>query len=510
MYVGGGLHSFRKFGHNFDTGLHSVGKSTVEDCQNILGPLCPNFEALQTPSSAATELDCVYDSIRFQDNNIEINLSPSWSAWESAYTSKFPEDSDKIHQFRLKMENICRSYGKFFFVSRIALGFFENSTWIKKLLKTLVRCFTSCIYTKASSDSAKSVAQVLQDCRIDKDSILASALCGQFGNHLKPPSKTSFFLHACICNHYVQGGFYPKGGSPALVKGFVQKIQEDGRGRVFSHASFENASESTPRTFEVVCTKTGEKLFFKAKKIFLCTSIVNINSLKPFWPKKNAEPSETLLFLFAKLRDCRKTAGTVWIHPQTNTGMDEQDRLREQSMYGTDCPMSFYVSVRPESAVVMATAKWGWLENVRNIPRDTSVDQNLTENSWRIFQEDLMLQALLESQEIQINNVEQLDFATPETVSKFLNSQKGAVYGTDSSPERFVDPDLIRTSFFYNDCEFIVSGQDLVTSGISGAFAAAEASVEGFFIKIFLKKWYRMTINGCAVAFGLACAFKYV
>ena len=57
---------------------------------------------------------------------------------------------------------------------------------------------------------------------------LKSILLGQFGDYGIVPSQAPFFLHASIVNHYLEGGWYPKGGSSKLAEEICRTIWEAG------------------------------------------------------------------------------------------------------------------------------------------------------------------------------------------------------------------------------------------------------------------------------------------
>ena len=75
----------------------------------------------------------------------------------------------------------------------------------------------------------KTALEVIQGLTPDKD--LQAALLGQFGDYGQLPSTESFFLHASVANHYMAGGWYPRGGSSVIAKGIVPTIERAG-GRV--------------------------------------------------------------------------------------------------------------------------------------------------------------------------------------------------------------------------------------------------------------------------------------
>ncbi len=71
-----------------------------------------------------------------------------------------------------------------------------------------------------------SLERILKD-RI-KDPVARALLCVQCGDHGITPSKVPFALHAAVVGHYLDGGYYPKGGGAALTKAFLRELTAAG------------------------------------------------------------------------------------------------------------------------------------------------------------------------------------------------------------------------------------------------------------------------------------------
>ncbi len=69
-----------------------------------------------------------------------------------------------------------------------------------------------------------SLKRILDD-RIS-DPLLKAFLSMQCGDHGLPPSKTPFALHAAVVGHYLNGGYYPKGGGRAIPRAFVRALRK--------------------------------------------------------------------------------------------------------------------------------------------------------------------------------------------------------------------------------------------------------------------------------------------
>jgi phytoene dehydrogenase-like protein len=61
-----------------------------------------------------------------------------------------------------------------------------------------------------------------------KDPLLRAILGGQSGDHGLPPSLVSAPVHAAIVAHYLDGGWYPKGGGAALPRALIRGLRKAG------------------------------------------------------------------------------------------------------------------------------------------------------------------------------------------------------------------------------------------------------------------------------------------
>ncbi|MDX1413977.1 MAG: NAD(P)/FAD-dependent oxidoreductase [Candidatus Promineifilaceae bacterium] len=60
------------------------------------------------------------------------------------------------------------------------------------------------------------------------DPVLKAILAGQSGDHGLPPSEVSAFVHAGVTRHYLNGGYYPRGGGFAIPRAFVRALKRMG------------------------------------------------------------------------------------------------------------------------------------------------------------------------------------------------------------------------------------------------------------------------------------------
>lgn len=60
------------------------------------------------------------------------------------------------------------------------------------------------------------------------DPVLKAVLAGQAGDHGLPPNQVSAFIHVGVVHHYLDGGYYPRGGGFAIPRAFVRALKRAG------------------------------------------------------------------------------------------------------------------------------------------------------------------------------------------------------------------------------------------------------------------------------------------
>jgi all-trans-retinol 13,14-reductase len=73
----------------------------------------------------------------------------------------------------------------------------------------------------------RSLDHVLDRCGV-KDPMLRTILSVQAGDHGVAPDRAPFVMQAAITDHYMGGGWYPKGGAKSLPKAFIKQLRAHG------------------------------------------------------------------------------------------------------------------------------------------------------------------------------------------------------------------------------------------------------------------------------------------
>jgi len=212
--VPGGLcHSFRKNGYRFSPGIHYVGQlgegGSMREIYEGLGVADDLTFFEMNPDG--------YEHIQIGQQRIDI---PSGKhATIERFKQRFPADAQGIEDYFSLVDKICRQLP------------------IVPETRSFLEFLTVPFRTREMGRYGLFSLKRTLDARIS-DPLLKTFLSVQCGDHGLPPSKTPFALHAAVVGHYLEGGYYPKGGGRAIPKAFVRALRKN-KGQILLSSSVE-------------------------------------------------------------------------------------------------------------------------------------------------------------------------------------------------------------------------------------------------------------------------------
>jgi all-trans-retinol 13,14-reductase len=195
---GGWCHSFDLDGFSFSPGVHYLGE---------LGPrgrLRAIYEGLDA------ELDFVpldpngYDSVRIGTHQ-RFDIPAGEEAYRERLAETFPRDREAVGAVLDRLLAVGRELSR----AADARGAVELVTHAPNLIRYGWRPL------------ARLLASV-------KDPLARTVLAAQSGDHGLPPSRVSTALHAAVVTHYIDGAWYPKGGGRAIPKALIGALRAHG------------------------------------------------------------------------------------------------------------------------------------------------------------------------------------------------------------------------------------------------------------------------------------------
>ena len=455
-YVPGGfLHTFkRKKGFSWDVGVHYLGnlheKSQLRKMFNFLTQRKLDFEYMGD----------VYDIVHIGSDRYEIKAGVE--NFRSQMHEYFPEEKLAIDQY-LKLIKKANKWGGIFY--------FEKT--FKPILQHTVGRYIRKKYEKYSQKSTLEVLQQLTD-----NQRLIAVLCAQCGNYGLSPKNSSFGVHAMVIEHFMEGGYYPKGGADQIALTAIEHLNKNGS-QVLIKAKVEEIVVQKNRVQGVKV----DGLFIPCKSVISNTGIEvtfkhllsNEVAQKCGFEFKNIQPSTGHICLYVGLDESAATLklpkNNVWYFEH-----DDYDDILDNITLKTAVQKFSYISFpsakdpeweekHPNTATIQAitAAHYDWFKEFEEKPwmKRGEKYEALKEE----FQNN-MLERLYELFPQIKGHVIETEVSTPLSTKYFSNYQHGEIYGLAHTPERFklsyLRPET-KTKGLY------LVGQDITLVGVAGA-----------------------------------------
>lgn len=459
---GGFTHVFTRNDYEWDVGLHYVG-----DMDRKGSLLRVVFEHITDKNLKWADLGEVYDKVIIKDKVYE--YLKGLQNWKTRMKEYFPTEKD------------ARSIDKYvellFEVNRTSKDFYT-----KKVIPDFIKFFTAPFMNNGYAAFAKKTTKQVLD-EISDNEELKAVLSAQFGDYGMPPSQSSFVIHAAVALHYMNGGFYPVGGSEEIFNTIAPSIINAG-GLVLIGAGVKEIMIENGVAKGVIME---DGRIIKSDIVVSGAGIhITYNNLIPVAEKpkiKHLDEAVNLPQSFGHLSlyiGFKHTAAELnlpkanyWIYPN---GTDHDKAINDfLSDYNNEFPVvyiSFPASKNPKfeekypgrsTIEIITVAKYEWFkkwENTRWKKRGDEYDALKEKLAQRLL-------AHLYKYEPQLQGkIDMYELSTPVTTKHFCNYINGEIYGLDHQPSRFEKEYLKPQTPIKN---LFLTGQDIVTVGIGGA-----------------------------------------
>ncbi len=463
-YVAGGCtHTFKRGNYEWDVGLHYVGEvGTDTELKMIYDYIC------DTPIEWA-DMGEVYDRIYFGDEVYEFRKGSQ--EFIDYFSELFPLEKESIKKY-VELLNLVAKSAKLFYAEKAIPEF------VSKLIGKWMRHS----YMKYAS---RTTQEVLDELFISGK--LKAVLAGQFGDYGLPPSKSSFVIHATIAHHYMEGGFYPVGGSRMIFKKIAPVIQKAG-GEIYVNAE---VSEILVEDGKVQGVKMASGKVWKAK------TVISTVGIEKTYENLLSEPVKEKFGLPEKLKGLNPSIGYFGLYvglketaavldfPKSNFWIfpPEYDHEKNLSEHAEDPQKDL-----PVVYISFPSAKDPDFENrhpgISTIEILTLVDyapfRSWEGSSWKhrgqkydqlkekISQK--LLAYLYKYLPQTKGKVDYYELSTPLTTKHFQGYQHGEMYGVEATPERFKNRFLKPRTPIKG---LYLAGQDIVCAGVGGGLMSA-------------------------------------
>ena len=200
---GGLTHTFRRDGASWDVGLHYVGRL------NPGSQLRAYFDYLSDGELAWNRVPDAYD--RFVYPGIEFSVPSDPAEYRQKLIDTFPAEARAIRRYFRDIRNVDRWN---------TLDFARNM--VPQAIAPLLRGIQ-----RVSGRTALGTTQRYLKKRFHSPQLRA-LLATQWGDYGLPPGLSAFATHAMIVGHYLNGAWFPEGGSARVARTFEKGIERAG------------------------------------------------------------------------------------------------------------------------------------------------------------------------------------------------------------------------------------------------------------------------------------------
>ena len=464
--AGGYTHSFERQGYEWDPGVHYIGDVGAPTRTRKM------FDFLSGGRLEWAPMDHEYD--RFYIGDKVFSAVAGKQAFRDNLVRQFPDEADAIDRYLKLLERSA--------AATTALGMERAlKPWQRILLWPYLRW-------KKPAWIYRSAYDVLSELTNNPD--LIAVLCGQWGDMGLPPKRSVFMMQAIIARHYLNGGFYPVGGSWRIADSIIPKIQKSG-GEVFTYASVERILVENGRATGVEmadghridcdCVISTAGVYNTFGKL-LPSDVVTGFGYDKCLP--TVTPSFAFLGVYigftqtAEELDIPRT--NFWIYPQSDfdAAVDafadgDTDEFPVVYISFPSAKDPEYLDRHPGTATVeiVAPAPYAWFEKWEG---STWGKRGEEYEALKGELGERLLEYLYEKLPQLRGKVDYYEVSTPQTTNWFAGYQFGELYGLDHTAERMKQNWLGPRTRIEG---LWLSGQDTLTCGVTGAMMSGMITV---------------------------------
>jgi all-trans-retinol 13,14-reductase len=458
--IGGYSHAFQRKGYMWDVGLHYVGQ--VNTPGTVLNK---TFNYISKGGIKWAELDDVYDRALFGTDEYEFPSGKENFRKKLKYYFPGEVDAKSIDDYFELLDE----------VKKVGLGFYAE----KVIPPFLANIFGTLMRRGVMKYSDQTTLSVMQ--KISKNEKLIGVLTAQYGDYGLQPSQSSFYMHAVVVNHYMDGAGYPIGGAPMLAETIVPVI-EDAGGVVLSSAMVKQVIVENNVAVGVEMEDGGK---FFAKSVVSDAGV--INTFSSLLEQKvidqhgldkeleKLEPSLAHMGLYVGINEPTEGLNlpkcNYWIFPDEYNHALNQERYKS---FDSELPVAFasFPSAKdPDSekhypgkttAEVIILIPFDWFKKWSNLDRHKKGDD------YKKLKEQIgeqMFEQLYRVAPQLKGKVDYYEISSPLSARHYVGHPSGEIYGVAHTPSRFRQRFLKCHTPVKN---LYMTGQDAMIASISG------------------------------------------
>ena len=465
---GGLTHSFRAMGASWDVGLHYVGDMEPGSRPRQL------LDYLTGGALSWTRMPTGYDRFYLPGHGLDVTIPSGLQAYRRLLTSLFPREKRAIRRY---CADVQRTY------SWMSLGYVREM--VPPRAAPAVR-----LAQRALAGCALELTEHYMERRFH-DPALRALLTTHWGNYGVEPARSAFVAHAMIVCHYMNGAWFPSGGSGQIARMIEEGIVEAG-GQIRLAQDVEeilvedgtavgvrvtDRSGPTPVSYEerapIIISGIGARETYTRLLPTTGPTAALTARMRERIARLGRGASAVTLYLTLDHYPNGVDGSNVWIN--TATGRADPARMSADLLGGH--PHSAFISFPGiKSGDTHATAEIVSFAQPEAFQRWAGTRPGMRGEDYEALT-SAMSQGLTDLADTAVpglkDAVRYTEVGTPLTIEHFTSHSLGCFYGLPLTPERFradlATPSTPITGLF-------LTGQDAGMPGIVGAALAGMSS----------------------------------
>lgn len=468
-YIAGGCtHLFEDKGYEFDTGVHYLGR--IQKRQKLLDLITEPL--MEWDRMGTEENEYIYDEINIEGDMYQLRAGRK--GFMKEVEKHFPSEVKNVEQYLDDCNET--SDNDLFFLLKIV-----KPKWLADIVRKYAPSVSK--FFKNLDETALDRIKTYTD-----NKRLQAFLLGQFGDYGTDPSIDPFFTHAGVVSHYLEGGWFPKGGSSTFANNIIPVIERSG-GRVLVRKAVE---EILIENGKAVGVRMKGGVEIKSKIVIASCGVSNTWKRlvpKEYVPRSIIEKidktgySGSFCYVFIGMNkspeELELRSNNIWHWPSENYSEMIQTFYKDPlsapipMFIGFPCTKDSTWNERfpgKSNAVILTLSKYEQFEEWKdNRQGHRGVEYNELKNK---ISERILNEGLYHYFPKTKGTVDYISTSTPITFNHFIGSTKGEAYGLAFNKERCQLDDWLKPSTHIPN--LFQTGQDIVTLGVAGAISSGE------------------------------------
>ena len=460
---GGLTHSFRRMGASWDVGLHYVGDMHPGSRPRQL------FDYLTGGALTWNRMPSGYDRFVLPGHGLDVTIPSGIAHYRALLTDLFPAERRAIRRY---CRDVTRAY------SWMSLRYMADMVppLASPAINLALRLRTGCALERTEHYMERRF----------RDPALRALLTTHWGDYGVEPARSAFVAHAMIVCHYMDGAWFPRGGSGQIARMIEERIRATGgeirlcqdvddilidNGRAVGVRVTDR--RSVPVSYEerapIVISGVGARETYT--RLLPTTGPVGAltASVRESIARLGHGGSAVTVYLTLDHYPADVDGSNVWVN--TSEGPDDLEQMTEGLCQGR--PQSAFISFPGiKSGDRHATVEIVSFAQPEAFDRWSGTRPGMRGEDYERMT-SAMARGLIDLADTAIpglkDAVRSVEVATPLTIEHFTSHEGGCFYGLPLTPERFA-ADLSSPSTPING--LYLTGQDAGMPGIVGAAMA--------------------------------------